>query len=198
MTYPNNFDPSQSIKKLSGTTHSYHSLPVTAELFGFNLDDIPFSLRPILEGIARNVGKNGVTAEQVHSLGTWPQHQGKEPIEIPFAAGRVLMHDLSGTPAIVDFAAMRSAIERMGLNPEIIEPLVRADLVIDHTVTMDNTGSPASLYNQWATGSTKKQRTLYLFKMGRSGIPNDSHHSATNGDCASGQLRISVARLSRN
>merc|ERR1711879_390840 len=62
-----------------------------------------------------------------------------------FTAGRVIMHDLSGTPAIVDFAAMRSAVQRMGLDPAIIEPLVRADLVIDHTVTMDNTGSPASL-----------------------------------------------------
>lgn len=163
MTYPNNFDPSQSIKKLSGTTHSYHSLPVTAELFGFNLDDIPFSLRPILEGIARNVGKNGVTAEQVHALGTWPEHQGKKPVEIPFAAGRVIMHDLSGTPAIVDFAAMRSTIERMGLDPKIIEPLVRADLVIDHTVTMDNTGSPASLkINGQLEAFRNKERYTFL------------------------------------
>ena len=140
-----NFQPSDCVTKLPGTEHSFHSLPQTAELFGINLDELPFSLRPILEGIARNVGKNGVTAEQVQALGSWPEHQGKKPVEIPFTAGRVIMHDLSGTPAIVDFAAMRSAVQRMGLDPAIIEPLVRADLVIDHTVTMDNTGSPASL-----------------------------------------------------
>ncbi len=145
MTSLSDFDPSRSIRTLPGTAHRYHSLPDTAELFGINLDELPFSLRPILEGIARNVGQNGVTAEQVQALGHWAEGRGTQPIEIPFTAGRVLMHDLSGTPAIVDFAAMRSAVQRMGMDPAIIEPLVRADLVIDHTVTMDNTGSPASL-----------------------------------------------------
>jgi aconitate hydratase len=145
MTSATNFDPSSSIKTLPGTSHRFHSLPDTAERLGINLDELPFSLRPILEGIARNVGKNGITVEQLQALGNWPAHQGQEPVEIPFTAGRVIMHDLSGTPAIVDFAAMRSAVQRMGLDPAIIEPLVRADLVIDHTVTMDNTGSPASL-----------------------------------------------------
>lgn len=140
-----NFDPSTSVRTLAGTEHRYHSLPATAELFGIKLEELPFSLRPILEGIARNVGQNGVTAEQVAALGNWPEHRGKAPIEIPFTAGRVIMHDLSGTPALVDFAAMRSAVQRIGLDPAIIEPLVRADLVIDHTVTMDNTGSAASL-----------------------------------------------------
>ena len=145
MTSLIDFDPASSVSTLDGTEHKYHSLPETAAKFGINLDELPFSLRPILEGIARNVGQNGVTAEQVAALGGWTEHQGKEPIEIPFTAGRVIMHDLSGTPAIVDFAAMRSAVQRMGLDPAIIEPLVRADLVIDHTVTMENTGSPASL-----------------------------------------------------
>ena len=55
------FDPSSSIKTLPGTSHRYHSLPDTAERLGINLDELPFSLRPILEGIARNVGKNGIT-----------------------------------------------------------------------------------------------------------------------------------------
>ena len=153
MTSPIDFDPSSSVRTLPGTAHSYHSLPDTAELFGIKLDELPFSLRPILEGIARNVGQNGITAEQVQALGGWAEHQGKKPIEIPFTAGRVIMHDLSGTPAIVDFAAMRSAVQRMGLDPAIIEPLVRADLVIDHTVTMDNTGSPASLGINGRAGS---------------------------------------------
>ena len=141
----NDFNPAAAISELTGTAHRYHSLPFTAEVFGIELDKLPFSLRPILEGIARNVGQNGVTAAQVKALGNWIEGKGKIPIEIPYTAGRVLMHDLSGTPAIVDFAAMRSAVKRMGLDPTIIEPLVRADLIIDHTVTMDNTGSPASL-----------------------------------------------------
>ncbi|MGB0664775.1 MAG: aconitate hydratase AcnA [Pontibacterium sp.] len=145
MTRDINFDPAQSISTLPGSDYRFHSLPETAKIFGIDLDQLPFSLRPILEGIARNVGQNGITAEQVQALGNWPTHQGTQPTEIPFTAGRVIMHDLSGTPAIVDFAAMRSAVQRMGLDPSIIEPLVRADLVIDHTVTMDNTGSPASL-----------------------------------------------------
>ncbi|MGH1460654.1 MAG: aconitate hydratase AcnA [Neptuniibacter sp.] len=163
MTSLIDFDPSSSVRTLPGTTHSYHSLPDTAERFGIKLDDLPFSLRPILEGIARNVGQNGVTAEQVQALGSWTEHQGTKPIEIPFTAGRVIMHDLSGTPAIVDFAAMRSAVKRMGLDPAIIEPLVRADLVIDHTVTMDNTGSPASLrINGELEAARNKERYAFL------------------------------------
>jgi aconitate hydratase len=163
MTSSTNFDPSSSIKTLSGTSHRFHSLPETAKQLGINLDELPFSLRPILEGIARNVGKNGITVEQLQALGNWPAHQGTEPVEIPFTAGRVIMHDLSGTPAIVDFAAMRSAVERMGLDPTIIEPLVRADLVIDHTVTMDNTGSPASLrINSELEAERNKERYGFL------------------------------------
>ena len=163
MTSSTNFDPSSSIKTLSGTSHRFHSLPETAKQLGINLDELPFSLRPILEGIARNVGKNGITVEQLQALGNWPAHQGTEPVEIPFTAGRVIMHDLSGTPAIVDFAAMRSAVERMGLDPTIIEPLVRADLVIDHTVTMDNTGSPASLrINSELEAARNKERYGFL------------------------------------
>ena len=163
MTSLIDFDPSSSIRTISGTEHSYHSLPDTAEKFAIKLDELPYSLRPILEGIARNVGQNGVTAEQVKALGGWTEHQGTKPIEIPFTAGRVIMHDLSGTPAIVDFAAMRSAVQRMGLDPAIIEPLVRADLVIDHTVTMDNTGSPASLrINGELEAARNKERYAFL------------------------------------
>ncbi|MBN1008587.1 aconitate hydratase AcnA [Amphritea pacifica] len=163
MTSPIDFDPSRSIKTLPGTAHRYHSLPETAALFGIKLDELPFSLRPILEGIARNVGQNGVTAEQILALGNWTEHQGTQPVEIPFTAGRVIMHDLSGTPAIVDFAAMRSAVQRMGMDPAIIEPLVRADLVIDHTVTMDNTGSPASLrINGELEAARNRERYAFL------------------------------------
>ena len=129
MTSIIDFDPSSSVRTIPTTQYRYHSLPHTAKLFGIKLDELPFSLRPILEGIARNIGQNGVTTEQIQALGNWPEHQGTKPIEIPFIAGRVIMHDLSGTPAIVDFAAMRSAVQRMGFDPAIIEPLVRADLV---------------------------------------------------------------------
>ena len=166
MTSLIDFDPSASIQTIPGTVHRYHSLPKTAQQFGIKLDELPYSLRPILEGIARNVGQNGVTAEQVQALGGWTKHQGKEPVEIPFTAGRVIMHDLSGTPAIVDFAAMRSAVQRMGLDPAIIEPLVRADLVIDHTVTMDNTGSPASLRINGELEAARNQERYAFLKWG--------------------------------
>jgi len=163
MTSTIDFDPSSSVRTIPTTQHRYHSLPHTAEIFAIKLDELPFSLRPILEGIARNIGQNGVTAEQVQALGNWPEHQGTKPIEIPFTAGRVIMQDLSGTPAIVDFAAMRSAVQRMGLDPAIIEPLVRADLVIDHSVNMDSTGSPASLkINSELEAARNKERYSFL------------------------------------
>lgn len=166
MTNLNEFDPASAVRTIGGTDYKYHSLPKTAELFDIDLDKLPFSLRPILEGIARNVGQKGVTAEQVQALGNWTEYRGKQPIEIPFTAGRVIMHDLSGTPAIVDFAAMRSAVQRMGLDPAIIEPLVRADLVIDHTVTMDNTGSAASLRINGELEAERNQERYSFLKWG--------------------------------
>jgi aconitate hydratase len=166
MTNNIDFDPSSSIRTIPGTQYSYHSLPHTAQTFAIKLDEIPFSLRPILEGIARNIGQNGVTAEQVEALGNWPEHQGTKPIEIPFTAGRVIMQDLSGTPAIVDFAAMRSAVQRMGLDPAIIEPLVRADLVIDHSVNMDSTGSAASLKINGALEAARNEERYSFLKWG--------------------------------
>lgn len=132
-----NFEPSHSIKNISGTQHRFHSLPHTAELFGIKLDKLPFSLRPILEGIARNVGQNGVTAEQVQALGNWAEHRGTKPVEIPFTAGCVIMHDLRDTPDIVDFAAMRSATR--------LQPYPKTSVAHNHKATLQQ---PYALLHQ--------------------------------------------------
>ena len=141
-------DPKQFVRQLKDVAPhevTYHSLPETARQFDIDLERLPYSLRPILESVARNVGRNGVTVEHLRDLGGWADHAGRKAIEIPLVVSRVVMQDFTGVPAVVDFAAMRSAVARLGLDPSIVEPVVRADLVVDHSIQVDKAGSAEAL-----------------------------------------------------
>lgn len=100
------------------------------------LDRIPFSIRILLESLLRQCNENEVTHQDVINLAGWRPDLRDKP-SIPFLPGRVIMQDFTGVPAIVDLAAMRSAVQRLGGNPEKISPLVPVDLVIDHSVQVD-------------------------------------------------------------
>ena len=141
-------DPKQFVRRLHDVgPHevTYYSLPETARQFGIDLERLPYSLRPILESVGRNVGQNGVTVEHLRDLGGWADHAGTKAVEIPLVVSRVVMQDFTGVPAVVDFAAMRSAVARLGRDPSIVEPVVRADLVVDHSIQVDKAGSAEAL-----------------------------------------------------
>ncbi|MBI4540061.1 MAG: aconitate hydratase [Gemmatimonadetes bacterium] len=109
------------------------------ELGVADIDRLPFSIRVLLENALRHAGRGLVTEEHVEELAKW----GSGPAsEIPFMPTRVVLQDFTGVPAVVDLAAMRSALARMGGDPERINPVVPADLVIDHSVQVDFFGSP--------------------------------------------------------
>ena len=103
--------------------------------------NLPFSLKILLENLLRNEDGANITAEQVTALAQWDP--GKEPdTEIQFTPARVILQDLTGVPAVVDLAAMREAMQALGGDPTKINPLIPAELVIDHSVVADVFGSP--------------------------------------------------------
>ena len=108
------------------------------------IDRLPFSIRVLLESCLRNCDGYVVTEQDVQNLAGW-QAAAPAPVEIPFKPARVVLQDFTGVPAVVDLAAMRSAMERLGGDPTKINPLVPADLVIDHSVQVDHFASDTAL-----------------------------------------------------
>ncbi len=107
------------------------------------VDALPYSIRVLLESVLRNCDGYVITEEDVKALANWGASRGvlapgDPAIEIPFKPARVVLQDFTGVPAVVDLAAMRSAMERLGGDPNKINPLVPADLVIDHSVQVDH------------------------------------------------------------
>ena len=105
---------------------------------------LPVSLRIVLESLARNLDGQRVTEEDVRALAGWAP-RAERSREIPFVVGRVLLQDFTGVPLLVDLAAMRSAVARLGKDPALVEPVVPVDLVVDHSVQVDAAGSAGAL-----------------------------------------------------
>ncbi|MFA5264552.1 MAG: aconitate hydratase AcnA [Opitutaceae bacterium] len=135
-------DPFQTLQSFSagGAVRSFYSLPVLGKA-GFAVGRLPVSIRIVLESLLRNCDGRRVSAQAVRDLASWKPNEPRTQ-EIPFVAARILLQDFTGVPLLVDLAAMRSAVDRLGRNPKIIEPLVPVDLVVDHSVQVDVSGSP--------------------------------------------------------
>ena len=97
---------------------------------------MPICLRMVLESVLRNYNGKYIDEEDVRRLAGW-QPQGERTAEVPFVVARILLQDFTGVPVLVDLAAMRSAVARLGKDPALIEPLVPVDLIIDHSVQVD-------------------------------------------------------------
>jgi len=105
-----------------------------------NVAALPYSIRVLLESVLRNCDGCQVTEKDVRNLAGW-QASRQTAIEVPFKPARVVLQDFTGVPAVVDLAAMRSAMKRLGGDQQRINPLVPVDLVIDHSVQVDRFGS---------------------------------------------------------
>jgi len=130
------FNSLQTFEPAPGTTGQYYSL-LQLEKEGVGaISRLPVSIRVVLESVLRNCDGLKITEADVRALASWrPNAERTE--EIPFIVARVLLQDFTGVPLLVDLAAMRSAVARLGKNSGIIEPLVSVDLVIDHSVQVD-------------------------------------------------------------
>ena len=109
-----------------------------------NVSALPYSIRNLLEAVLRTCDGYVVTEDDVKSLAGW-QAASPAKAEIPFKPARVVLQDFTGVPAVVDLAAMRSAMQRLGGDPEKINPLIPVDLVIDHSVQVDRFGTSDAL-----------------------------------------------------
>jgi aconitate hydratase len=138
MTNP--FNTRTTIDLPEGKTAVYRLSPL-AEQGMCDLDKLPFSIRVLLENVLRHAGNGAVTEDHVVSVAGW-KPQPDRRAEIPFMPGRVVLQDFTGVPAVVDLAAMRDAILGLGGDAARINPLVQTDLVIDHSVQVDFSGSP--------------------------------------------------------
>ncbi len=121
-----------------------YSLPALEEQGIGKISRLPVSIRIVLESVLRNCDGKKVRRKDVEALANW---NAKSPAneEIPFVVARIVLQDFTGVPLVVDLAAMRSAVQRLGSDPKIIEPLVPVDLVVDHSVQVDFFGSTRAL-----------------------------------------------------
>ena len=146
-----------------------HSLKRLDERVDGDVFSLPFSVRVILESLLRNCGGKFVSEEDVEALASWPGSVGEELAYLP---SRVVMQDFTGVPAVVDLAAMRSAMREVGGDPKKINPLVPTDLVIDHSVQVDAFGSPAALqFNAEREFERNRERYEFL-KWGQQAFDN--------------------------
>ena len=136
----NKFQSLRSFTLGNGAQGQYHSLPSLEESGVGAISRLPVSIRLVLESVLRNCDGIKVPEESVRQLAQW-QAKGERTSEIPFVVARIVLQDFTGVPLLVDLAAMRSAVHRLGKNPKMIEPLVPVDLVVDHSVQVDFAGS---------------------------------------------------------
>jgi aconitate hydratase len=128
--------------QVQGTAYDYYSIPA-AEAAGLGaFARLPASLKVVLENMLRFEDGKTVTVDDVRAFGEWAEKGGRNPREIAYRPARVLMQDFTGVPAVVDLAAMRDGIKALGGDPQKINPLNPVDLVIDHSVMVDEFGTP--------------------------------------------------------
>ncbi len=120
-----------------------YSLPALEKAGVGPISRLPVSLRVVLESLLRNCDGERVKEEQMRALANWDAAKPAKE-EIPFVVARIILQDFTGVPLLVDLAAMRSAVERLDMDPAVIEPLVPVDLVVDHSVQVDRTRIPTA------------------------------------------------------
>jgi aconitate hydratase len=154
-----------------GKTYAYFSL-VAAEKNGLKgISKLPYSLRVLLENLLRYEDGKTVTADDIKAVAAWLVDK-KSDREIAFRPARVLMQDLTGVPAVVDLAAMRDAMKSLGGNPEKINPLAEVDLVIDHSVMVDNFGARDSFKKNVVVEYERNMERYQFLRWGQQAFAN--------------------------
>lgn len=155
------FDSLQTFQTGSGQTGQYYSLPQLEKAGVGPISKLPVSIRIVLESVLRNVDGKKVAEDDVRTLANW-QPNAERTEEIPFVVARIVLQDFTGVPLLVDLAAMRSAAQRLGKAPKIIEPLVPVDMVVDHSVQVDFSSTPDALRQNMEI-EFKRNRSRYEF-----------------------------------
>src|ERR1700704_628178 len=170
MTKPNSFG-SRSTLDGAGRQYTIFRLDSLSQFANGNADRLPFSLKILLENLLRNEDGKFVKAEDIRALATWDL-KGTVEKEIAFRTARVLLQDFTGVPAVVDLAAMREAISRLGGDPRLINPLQPVDLVIDHSVQVDEYGTEAALLINADFEFQRNQERYAFLRWGQKALHN--------------------------
>ncbi|MCA9924558.1 MAG: aconitate hydratase, partial [Anaerolineales bacterium] len=155
--------------KLPGTDMFYYRLDALADKG--NIERLPFSIKVLLEALLRNCDGYIVTPEDVEKLAGYHAPKPAQD-ELPFKPGRVILQDFTGVPAVVDLAALRSAMARLGGDPKKINPQVPVDLVIDHSVQVDAFGSAAALFINVEKEFVRNRERYEFLKWGQQAFEN--------------------------
>ncbi len=156
-----------------GKTVAYYSIPAAEAAGAGSFSKLPAALKVVLENMLRfEDGGRTVSVDDIKAFGTWAENGGKNPREIAYRPARVLMQDFTGVPAVVDLAAMRDGIVALGGDPEKINPLNPVDLVIDHSVMIDEFGNPRAFQMNVDREYERNMERYTFLKWGQSAFDN--------------------------
>ena len=167
----NSFNSEQNLV-VDDVNYKYFDLKTVTDLFNLDIQKIPISIKIILENLIRNEDDENVTKSMISSVLESLKNKNSKNREIAFFPTRVLMQDFTGVPAVADLAAMRNALKERGFEPKIINPISRVDLVIDHSVMVDNYKNKNSL-NENVKKEFERNKERYEFlKWGQKSFDN--------------------------
>ena len=182
VTETNSFDARQKLS-VGDKTYTYYSIP-TAEKNGLDgVARLPFSMKVLLENLLRFEDSRTVKKADIEAMKAWLDNRGKDEIEIAYRPARVLMQDFTGVPAVVDLAAMRDAMKSLGGDPRRINPLIPVDLVIDHSVIVDEFGTPKAFARNVELEYERNLERYKFLKWGQVGFQNFSVVPPGTGIC---------------
>ncbi|MEM6431168.1 MAG: aconitase family protein, partial [Deinococcota bacterium] len=169
-TQKNSFN-SKEMLTVGDRNYTYYRLDKLQEDGVGKVDHLPFSIKVLLESVLRNENDYDVTQKDVRNLANYNPTDPAD-LEIPFKPARVILQDFTGVPAVVDLAALRSAMQRMGGDPKKINPQVPVNLVIDHSVQVDEYDSPLALVNNAAIEFERNRERYEFLRWGQSAFDN--------------------------
>ena len=162
----------RSTLKVGDAEYTYFSL-AEAEKNGLpDISALPFSMKVLLENLLRNEDGRSVTKQDIEAVAQWLTDKGTAGKEIAYRPARVLMQDFTGVPAVVDLAAMRDAMKQLGGDPQKINPLVPVDLVIDHSVIVDEFGTPQAFAHNVEREYERNGERYRFLKWGQQAFDN--------------------------
>ncbi|PHZ84523.1 aconitate hydratase AcnA [Paremcibacter congregatus] len=167
---------------VGGKEYDYYSLKAATEKLG-DVSRLPYTIKVLLENLLRYEDGVTVTTDDVQSIVDWQKNLGKEAREIQYRPARVLMQDFTGVPAVVDLAAMRNAMADMGGDPQKINPLSPVDLVIDHSVMVDNFGDNKAFQRNVDLEMERNNERYQFLKWGQGSFDNFSAVPPGTGIC---------------
>ena len=165
MNSHNLFDTLQKFDTGTGKQGQFYSLPQLEKAAIGPISQLPASIRLVLESVLRNCDGKRVTEQNIRALANWKPNASRTE-EIPFVVARIVLQDFTGVPLLVDLAAMRSAVARLGKNPKIIEPLVPVDLVVDHSVQVDFFRTPDAMQRNLEMEFQRNRERYQFLKWG--------------------------------